>query len=125
MLNSTRSFMNLAATAAALLLSAPAFASMGTVNCASGDGTLRRTEQEVWGTNVVTWTYQGKEVDPAQITVSGDPVVVNEEVRFHPNLGEERVLEDVQKVALTVTDGPQVSAFVLCTSVTYPNAYDF
>lgn len=116
-------FTKLVTAAALSAFSVPAFAAMGTLNCANGDGSLRRTEQEVWGANVVEWTYQGKKIDQSQISAVGDPVVINEEVRFNQEFGEERVLENVQKIQLTLGD-EGVSTFVLCYSLTYPNAYD-
>jgi hypothetical protein len=41
-------------------LGTSAFASIGTTQCESDDGTLVRSEQEIWGANPVTWTHNGK-----------------------------------------------------------------
>ncbi len=121
----SRTTLNLSAAILGAMLSMPAIASMGTIDCANSDGSLRRTEKEVWGENVVTWTLGGKVIDQSQIHLAADPVVVNEEVRLHPDLGEERVIENVQKVEVSLVDDQTLSTFILCKSLSYPNAYDF
>ncbi len=121
----TRTALKISAATLGVTLSLPAFASMGTVDCANSNGSLRRTEKEVWGENVVTWTYGGKILQQSQISVLADPVVVNEEINLHPDLGEERVIENVQRVEVTLADAEVISTFILCKSLSYPNAYDF
>lgn len=50
----------------ALFLSSGAFAEES-LNCSNATGTLRRTEQEVWGANPVSWLRNNEEIDVKQV----------------------------------------------------------
>ncbi len=106
------------------LSSASALAAIGTTDCASADGQVRRTEEEVWGANVVTWSYQDQKLNEAAVHIAADPIDVNHVVNQDPSLGEQHVDSVVQKVLLSLGDGSTLNTFVICTSVTYPDVYD-
>lgn len=50
---------------ATILLSSSAFAEQS-LNCSNADGTLKRVEQEVWGTNLVSWLKNGNNLERAK-----------------------------------------------------------
>lgn len=50
----------------AFFLSSSAFAEQS-LNCSNAEGTLRRTEQEVWGANPVSWLRNNQEIDVKKV----------------------------------------------------------
>lgn len=120
----TKWILTLAAAVMGITLATPALGAMGTTECASADGSVRRVEKEVWGANQVEWSYQGKKLSEEQIHIAADPIMVEDETRLNPDLGVEVVASTVQKLVLDLGENQTVDTFVLCTSVSYPNAYD-
>jgi len=112
-------------TASAALATATSAFGIGATECASADGKLRRVEQEIWGANPVTWSYDGETLPSDKVKVDPDGTfVVNDFVRSHPDMGIERTMVTVERVTVTLQDGRQIQENALCRLLEYPDVLD-
>lgn len=111
--------------AAALLSLSTSALAIGTTECASGDGQLRRTEEEIWGANLVAWEYRGERLPDANIKLDAAATVVISDVSTqHPEWGKEVRRTSVEQAQIELLDGSTVSEYVLCKTVEYPELID-
>lgn len=98
---------------------------IGTTNCMSGDGQVKRTEQEVWGANIVTWEFHGQTLPDEKVKLQpGEQVVLTDAITQDPNMGETRTLTTVEQAVFKLSDGSEPAEFVICKTVEYPNVLD-
>lgn len=111
--------------AALILAASPAFGAIGATQCSSADGSLKRTEQEVWGANIVKWFYNDAEIDAKNVKLDTEGARrIDTTIRTTEEMGEERTETAALKVQVKIDDQTTVSDFMLCKSITYPNVVD-
>jgi hypothetical protein len=113
------------ALALSSLVTSPAFAIIGTTHCANATGTIQRREQEIWGANIIDWTYEGRPVDESSVKVVSDSArIIEHLVRTDAELGDENTKTEVVKVVLLLETRAPIEDYLICKTVEYPNVFD-
>ena len=96
--------------AAFSLLSSTAFG-LSETHCSNADGSIKRVEQEIWGTNLVEWSMDGQKLAGDEIVMLAETEVSLSVEKSLPNTGMDDSIETFA-VKVMLPSGDQ--AFVIC-----------
>lgn len=82
-------------------------------NCSNADGTLMRSEKEIWGANLVDWKLNGNLIESDEIQVDEGSKMILESQRVFSGFGGRK---QISTFAMKVMLASGKTDFVICSS---------